>query len=113
MVSMNVMKLIEAAQAASLTISVKDGRLLLQGPAESEALALRLLERKAAIIAALAVFDLAHAYDWQVAIIVGGGWRETDDGDRELILGEVVGGNEAHWRAFADRATDAQLREAA
>jgi hypothetical protein len=59
-----------------------------------------------------AVLDLARYYTWGVCVIVGGGWTETDSGERELLLGEVVGGDEAHWRAFAERATHAQLQEA-
>jgi hypothetical protein len=60
----------------------------------------------------ITVLDLARSYDFGIAIIVGGGWRVTDDDERELMLGEVVGGDEAHWRAFAGRASDAQLQEA-
>jgi hypothetical protein len=59
----------------------------------------------------IALLNLARAYDWQIAIIVGGG-IDHEHG-HELILGEVIGGDESHWRSFADRATDAQLQEAA
>jgi hypothetical protein len=51
-----------------------------------------------------AVLDLARSNDWTVALIVGGGLTGTP--------GEVVGGDEPHWRAFADRETESQLHEA-
>jgi hypothetical protein len=60
----------------------------------------------------ITVLTLAQSYNWGIAVIVSGGWRETDDGERVLIFGEVIGGDETHWRAFCDRASDAQLREA-
>jgi hypothetical protein len=60
-----------------------------------------------------AVLDLARSYSWVLCVIVGGGLTgKSGDEERTLILGEVVGGDEAHWRAFANRATDDQLREA-
>jgi len=60
----------------------------------------------------IALLDLARVRNWSTQLIVGGGWRESAHGERKLILGEVVGGSEAKWRAFADRATDTQMAEA-
>ncbi len=62
----------------------------------------------------ITLLNLAHSYGWGVAVIVGGRWGPPDPetGERELIIGEVIGGDEAHWRAFADRATPAHLAEA-
>jgi hypothetical protein len=103
--------LLAQAQSAGLTLTIEAGEeLLIEGPADAETLALDLLARKAEVIAALTVLDLARSYDWGVAIIVGG---RIDHETEQLILGEVVGGDESHWRAFADRAGEAQLREAA
>jgi hypothetical protein len=106
--------LLAQAQSAGLTLTIEaNDQLLVEGPADAETLALDLLSRKAEVIAALTVLDLARGYDWGVAVIVGGAWRIDADGERELLLGEVVGGDESHWRAFADRASEAQLHEAA
>jgi hypothetical protein len=111
---MGVMSLLAEAQAAGLTLSTPpDGRLVIDGPADAEELALDLLAHKQQVIAQLSVLDLARSSDWQIAVIVGGAWRIDTDGERELLLGEVVGGDESHWRAFADRASEAQLHEAA
>lgn len=58
--------------------------------------------------------DLASRSDYGAACVIGGGWGPEDEhGERELILGEVIGGDDAHWRAFADRVTAHQLAEAA
>jgi|GEM_PF-6800301 len=108
---MGRLMLIEA-QDAGLALAIEGEQLIIEGPPAAEALALDLLAHKQRVIAALAVLDLARRYDWQIAVIVGGAWRIDDDGERELLLGEVVGGDESHWHAFADRASDAQLQEA-
>jgi hypothetical protein len=111
---MGVMTLLAEAELAGLTLSTPpDGRLVIDGPADAEELALDLLAHKQQVIAQLSVLDLARSSGWGVAVIVGGAWRIDEDGERELLLGEVIGGDESHWRAFADRATDAQLHEAA
>jgi len=108
---MGVMSLLAEAQAAGLSLSTPpDGRLVIDGPAEAEELALDLLAHKQQVIAQLSVLNLARSYDWRIAVIVGG---RIDRELEQLILGEVVGGDEAHWRAFADRATQDQLHEAA
>jgi hypothetical protein len=50
--------LIEQAHAAGLTFFLPgDGRLVIDGPEEAETLALRLLERKAEVIATLALLE--------------------------------------------------------
>jgi hypothetical protein len=106
--------LLAQAHTAGLTLTIEaNDQLLVEGPADAEELALDLLSHKQQVIAALAVLDLARGYDWQIAVIVGGAWRIDADGERELLLGEVVGGDEAPWRAFADRAGETQLHEAA
>jgi hypothetical protein len=106
--------LLAQAQSAGLTLTIEaNEQLLIEGPADAETLALDLLSRKAEVIAALTVLDLARGYDWSIAVIVGGAWRIDTDGECELLLGEVVGGDESHWRAFADRASETQLHEAA
>jgi hypothetical protein len=103
--------LLAQAHTAGLTLSIEAGEeLLIEGPADAETLALDLLARKAEVIAALTVLDLARGYNWQIAVIVGG---RIDREIEQLILGEVMGGDESHWRAFADRATQDQLLEAA
>jgi hypothetical protein len=58
---------------------------------------------------AIAMLDLAQASNWRISVIIGGG---IDHHLGQLILGEVVGGDEAHWRAFAARALPHQLLEA-
>jgi hypothetical protein len=74
-------------------------------------LAQRIQADKERVLAALTVFDLARVYYYGVAVVIGGGIDQ--DNDHALILGEVVGGDQAHWQLFVDRASTAQLAEAA
>jgi hypothetical protein len=97
-----------AAHSAGLELSLDDlGRLVIEGPAEEEPLALDLLAQEESVVTAIAVLDLARAHAWEGAVIVGGGRHGST-----LILGEVVGGSEGRWRAFVERASMAHLQEA-
>jgi hypothetical protein len=116
--------LLASAEASGLSLAIEGERLVIEGPTDAEKLALALLADKRRILAALRLLDLASR-EWETAVIVGGRW--SDDGRwydedwcartgchrRKLLLGVVVGGSEARWRVWVDRATLARLEEAA
>ena len=82
----SVASLLDEAHGAGLAINVEGDRLVVEGPKSAEAVALRILDRKSDLLAALS--DRADSdteadepIDW---------WQHISDEDQEYLLGPEV-----------------------
>jgi len=79
----SVVRLLDEAQSVGLAVKAEGDRLIVEGPRSAEPMALRLLARKAEVLAVLTApaddaVEADEPIDW---------WQHVTDEDREYLLG--------------------------